>query len=85
MRPNFTLPELQTRLDRLDQGAMLRISEDVRGGGAPIDGRGESKGEFRLEKTSLAASALVMLWLAHVPCACAGSRWRPSAPRHCPS
>jgi len=32
MRPNFTLPELQTRLDRLDQGAMLRISEDVRGG-----------------------------------------------------
>jgi len=27
MRPNFTLPELQTRLDRLDQGAMLGISD----------------------------------------------------------
>jgi hypothetical protein len=25
MRPNFTLPELQTRLDRLDQGAMQGI------------------------------------------------------------
>ena len=27
MRPNFTLSELQTRLDRLDQGAMLGISD----------------------------------------------------------
>ena len=27
MRPNFTLPELQTRLDRLDQEAMLGISD----------------------------------------------------------
>jgi hypothetical protein len=27
MRPNFTLPELQTRLGRLDQGAMLGISD----------------------------------------------------------
>jgi hypothetical protein len=26
MRPNFTLPELQTRLDRLSQGAILGIS-----------------------------------------------------------
>jgi len=95
MRPNFTFLSCRRAWIALIKeqcwGFPIRTLngcgslEDVREGGTDRrpgrkqGGISPAKDVFGAPK---AASALAMLWLARVPCACAGSRWRPSAPRH---